>query len=326
MKYDVFISYRRKGAGAGVAGELQAKLENKGYKVFLDVDEIGSGEFPTQITHAIEECNDFILVLSPGTLDRCSDPEDWVLREIGLAERLGKNIVGVALPGFVMPTPKSLPDSIQSLPTRQVFLWTHEYRTASFSKIEENLDSLKIKKKRNQKRMIAALSAVVVILAVTIPFLVKKPNSGFEDKKINANAQKISQSFYSYVDDAQRLTKDLPDTVEYKRNYLQYVTDEALYEQLMQGIDAYNSALTLKNQNGEIIVDSIGVDLELQRLTEIRKCYLDVIMRDMESMMNFSEWDFAHDDWTIANILADPAHRPLLDSIGSIISSKKNTE
>ena len=39
MAYDVFISYRRKGAGAGVAGELQSKLENLGYNVFLDVDE-----------------------------------------------------------------------------------------------------------------------------------------------------------------------------------------------------------------------------------------------------------------------------------------------
>ena len=48
MTYDIFISYRRKGAGAGVAGELQAKLENLGYKVFLDVDEIGSGQFPVQ--------------------------------------------------------------------------------------------------------------------------------------------------------------------------------------------------------------------------------------------------------------------------------------
>ena len=64
MAYDVFISYRRKGAGAGVAGELQSKLENLGYNVFLDVDEIGSGQFPTQIKHAIEQCKDFLLVLS----------------------------------------------------------------------------------------------------------------------------------------------------------------------------------------------------------------------------------------------------------------------
>lgn len=97
MAYDIFISYRRKGAGAGVAGELQSKLENLGYKVFLDVDKIGSGQFPDQIKHAIEECKDFLLVLSPGTLDRCVDEEDWVRREITMAMEFGKNIVGVGL-------------------------------------------------------------------------------------------------------------------------------------------------------------------------------------------------------------------------------------
>ena len=76
MAYDVFISYRRKGAGAGVAGELQAKLEQRGYKVFLDVDNIGSGAFPAQIENAIKECRDFLLILSPGMLDRCSDEND----------------------------------------------------------------------------------------------------------------------------------------------------------------------------------------------------------------------------------------------------------
>ena len=90
MGYDIFISYRRKGAGAGVAGELQAKLENLGYKVFLDVDEIGSGQFPDQIENAIASCRDFIFVLSPGALDRCSDEEDWVRREIIQAQSQDK--------------------------------------------------------------------------------------------------------------------------------------------------------------------------------------------------------------------------------------------
>ena len=71
MAYDIFISYRRRGAGAGVAGEMQAKLQNRGFKVFLDVDNIGSGAFPEQIDQAIKECNDFLMILSPNMLDRC---------------------------------------------------------------------------------------------------------------------------------------------------------------------------------------------------------------------------------------------------------------
>ena len=148
MAYDIFISYRRKGAGAGVAGELQEKLENRGYNVFLDVDDIGSGAFPEQINQAIKDCKDFLLILSPGMMDRCVDEEDWVRHEIVLAEQYGKNIVGVSLPGFVMPEPDTLPLPLRDIPEKQVFLWSHEYRNASFEKIIENLVSTQQKKKR----------------------------------------------------------------------------------------------------------------------------------------------------------------------------------
>ena len=147
MSYDIFISYRRKGAGAGVAGELQTKYENRGYKVFLDVDNIGSGDFPEQIDNAIKSCNDFLLILSPGMLDRCVDEEDWVRHEIVLAEKYGKNIIGVSLPGFVMPEASQLPEPLRAIPEKQVFLWSHEYRNASINKIEDNLISSVRKKK-----------------------------------------------------------------------------------------------------------------------------------------------------------------------------------
>ena len=174
MAYDVFISYRRKGAGAGVAGELQAKLENLGYKVFLDVDEIGSGQFPVQIENAINECKDFLLVLSPGTLDRCIDEEDWVRREIIQAQNANKNIIGVGLPGFVMPEAESLPEPLRPLTTIQVFSWTHEYRTASFARIVENLVSSALKKKRNRRRRLAMLPLVLALLGVGLFFFAER--------------------------------------------------------------------------------------------------------------------------------------------------------
>ena len=39
MKYDVFISYRRED-GKEYARQIQLKLENYGYSVFLDVEEL----------------------------------------------------------------------------------------------------------------------------------------------------------------------------------------------------------------------------------------------------------------------------------------------
>ena len=165
MSYDVFISYRRKGSGAGVAGEMQSKLQSRGYRVFLDVDSIGSGTFPDQIDKAIYQCNDFLLILSPGMLDRCTDQEDWVRHEIALAEKYGKNIVGVSLPGFVMPAPESLPTELQDVTERQVFLWSHDYRQASFEKIVDNLKTTKQKKKRAKRKYLSVMLLVILAAA-----------------------------------------------------------------------------------------------------------------------------------------------------------------
>ncbi len=44
MNYDIFISYRRKDA-ADYARQIQLKLENYGYTVFLDHDELKDGRF-----------------------------------------------------------------------------------------------------------------------------------------------------------------------------------------------------------------------------------------------------------------------------------------
>ena len=40
---------------------------------------IRSGKFNTQLFSVIEECQDFLLVLSEKALDRCSDPKDWII-------------------------------------------------------------------------------------------------------------------------------------------------------------------------------------------------------------------------------------------------------
>ena len=51
-KYDIFISYRRKW-GALYSRILQLKLQEKGYKVFLDYDELRDGKIDEKIKHDI---------------------------------------------------------------------------------------------------------------------------------------------------------------------------------------------------------------------------------------------------------------------------------
>ena len=82
--YDIFISYRRDG-GADFARQMQLALSAKGYSVFLDFDALKDGVFDRRIESAIKSSKIFLFVLSPHSLDRCCNEDDWVRREIECA-------------------------------------------------------------------------------------------------------------------------------------------------------------------------------------------------------------------------------------------------
>lgn len=116
-KYDIFISYRRDG-GAQYARILQLMLIQRGYKVFLDYDELTDGVFSDKIKDAIREAPVFMLVLSKGAMQRCANEGDWVRQEITLAIEQQKHIVPVnpdnGFDGFPEDMPEGLKDYIGS--------------------------------------------------------------------------------------------------------------------------------------------------------------------------------------------------------------------
>lgn len=91
-KFDVFISYRRDD-GAQYARIIQLLLENSGYSVFLDYDELRDGKFGEKIESAIKEAPIFILILTRKYLSRCWRMSDWVRKEILFAIHEGKKII-----------------------------------------------------------------------------------------------------------------------------------------------------------------------------------------------------------------------------------------
>ena len=117
MKYDIFISYRRDG-GAQYARILQLMLIQRGYKVFLDYDELTDGVFSDKIRAAIKDAPVFMLVLSGGAMQRCVNEGDWVREEITLAVQQQKHIVPVnpdnGFDGFPEGMPQELKNSIGS--------------------------------------------------------------------------------------------------------------------------------------------------------------------------------------------------------------------
>jgi tetratricopeptide (TPR) repeat protein len=95
----VFISYRRE-VGGILAMALYQELSNLGLDAFYDMESIRVGRFDTIIMNQIAARPYFLLVLTPGTLERCAEPADWLYREIVQASTTQRVIVPMHTPGF----------------------------------------------------------------------------------------------------------------------------------------------------------------------------------------------------------------------------------
>lgn len=168
MKYDIFISYRRDG-GEVTARILRDSLTERGYNVFFDVESLRSGAFNTEIYSVIDECQDFILVLSPNALDRCKNSDDWVRREVEYALQKKKNVIPILLRGFEFPA--DLPVTMKDLPYRSGLAANLEYYEAFLEKLETFLSSKKSFWKRiadffkNLRGGVLLLTAAAVLIA-----------------------------------------------------------------------------------------------------------------------------------------------------------------
>ena len=94
MAYDIFISYRRDG-GKEWARSLKSELDRRGYRVFLDFDELKDGIFDRRIMDAIDSSPIFMILLSPHALDRCVNTDDWVRCEIEYALKCNRHFVPI---------------------------------------------------------------------------------------------------------------------------------------------------------------------------------------------------------------------------------------
>ena len=132
----VFISYRREG-GAEMARLVRDALRQRGYDVFMDVEDLRHGPFNTALLREIESCSDVVVILTPQSLDRCHDQDDWLGREIAHAIRQQRNIVPVMTRGFTWPD--SLPDEIATISSFNGLSPSHDYFDATISKLTELL-------------------------------------------------------------------------------------------------------------------------------------------------------------------------------------------
>ena len=140
---DIFISYRRSN-GSQLASLLKVHLELQKYSVFLDVQGLEAGKFDQSLLQNIRASRNFLLVCTPGALDRCigdEEQKDWIHKEVSCALGSECNIIPVIDYNFVMPEPESLPETMRTITKYNGVRWIHDYQVSELSsEIRVNLD------------------------------------------------------------------------------------------------------------------------------------------------------------------------------------------
>lgn len=159
-RYDVFISYRRE-TGAETAKHLRDTLTERGYRVFFDTDSLRSGSFNQALFDIVDACTDFIIILTPGSLDRCVNDDDWVRLELARAIEKGKNIVPVMSGGFQFPD--TLPPDIDEVRWKNGIVVNVEYFDAMIDKLTSFLYSKPVGRKQPAFLALAALACLALV-------------------------------------------------------------------------------------------------------------------------------------------------------------------
>lgn len=136
---NIFISYRRMG-GLEHARIIYLDLIRHGYtNIFFDYESLRDGAFDSQIEIAIRACKDFLVILSPLSMDRCYLTDDWVAQEIRYALKYSKPIIPVCINTSGFNWPLNFPSDLKRICTIQRHcLLTNEYFADSMRKLAHN--------------------------------------------------------------------------------------------------------------------------------------------------------------------------------------------
>jgi hypothetical protein len=166
-QYDIFISYRRDG-GDITAGRIADRLKQQGYRVFLDVESMRSGDFNKQLYSVIESCSDVVVILPENALERCENEDDWLKLEVSHALKHNRNIIPVMLKGFKFQ--KVMPKGIEDLAKKEgVEASSTTYFDASMTRLMELLISKKhLTWDRVKKHVLFSLIPLLLVAAILL--------------------------------------------------------------------------------------------------------------------------------------------------------------
>lgn len=206
----VFISYRR-GSGLYMAKNIATYLSSHGYNVFFDYDSMENGVFDKQIFTAIENSNDFILVLTENSLDNCVNPDDWVRAEILCAKEHNKNIILATDAERFKSYPQNLPSELDFL--RKID-WTPIHPKLFDGSM--NILTKRLKSHSNKLRLLYAVSigvAVILLLFAAYLYFPAKMTTALLDDEDEYPVNILAD--YDYYDNEleEFFEENLPDEV-----------------------------------------------------------------------------------------------------------------
>jgi hypothetical protein len=139
IKYDVFLSYRSE--KYTFAKLIKEKLSQQGLSVFLDKDNLGQSDYHEKLCSTIENCRNFIILLTHGSLERCNnDPEDYCRREIEIAIHSNRRTVLVAENDKLELSAENFPESIKIVSNLNAVICNSNYFEAFVNELLSRLD------------------------------------------------------------------------------------------------------------------------------------------------------------------------------------------
>lgn len=190
----IFISYRRS-VSAGLAGRLRDRLvqEFGAENVFLDTHTIPPGEtFSSFILKHISQADIFLPLIAEGTLDRVSDPDDWVRKEIAFAlHQPSTAVIPVKIDDFKIPVADDLPHDMRDLVTMNFAMLRNDLFDETTKRIIDHIKALEQGGQSGNSlpvRMIAAVAMLLLIIAVFAAFIFLSGESEPDDPVSQANS------------------------------------------------------------------------------------------------------------------------------------------
>ena len=224
-KYDVFISYRRKG-GAEKAELLKAVFEKRGYpeeRIFMDTHALKGGDFTLKLKDAITASTNVIVLITKGCFDQIKEDDFWVY-EISQALEQHKNIIPVYFDGIKQIDGKELREVLKHLPYQNAVSYVHEYADASYDKIcsfmikndvEEEHKSPQQKTNKTSTYKRGCTLTLTIALLVILGIFILNP---FDNKSYSISSHDSNDKYIAQAPSSPKPNFTEPDVLETPRS------------------------------------------------------------------------------------------------------------